>query len=144
MTGDEDPKIDNLRGDIFGGLTAGVVALSLALGFGLAILVALGSYASRIPMAVLAGILITVGIGIIDYRGLKHLCRVPQADSAVMLAVLLLTVLVDLLQAVAAGMIMASLFFYQAHERHHREKGPASADPGARRRVVWTSGGFPC
>ena len=77
----------------------------------LAILVALGPYASRIPMAVLAGILITVGIGIIDYRGLKHFRHVPKPDSAVMIAVLLLTVFVDLLQAVAVGMIMASLLF---------------------------------
>ncbi|EAR21061.1 low affinity sulfate transporter [Nitrococcus mobilis Nb-231] len=77
----------------------------------LAILAAFGPYASRIPMAVLAGILITVGIGIIDYRGLRHFRHVPRTDFAVMLAVLLLTVLVDLLQAVAVGMIMASLFF---------------------------------
>lgn len=77
----------------------------------LAILFALGPYASRIPMAVLAGILITVGIGIIDYRGLKHFRHVPVADTAVMVTVLLLTVFVDLLQAVAVGMIMASLLF---------------------------------
>ena len=36
----------------------------------LCILLGLGQYASMIPLPVLAGILITVGIGIIDYKGL--------------------------------------------------------------------------
>jgi SulP family sulfate permease len=56
-----------------------------------------------IPLPVLAGILITVGIGIIDYKGLKHILHVPKADAAVMLIVLTMTVFVDLLQAVAVG-----------------------------------------
>jgi SulP family sulfate permease len=60
-------------------------------------------------MSVLAGILITVGIGIIDYKGLRHVHRAPRADAAVMLVVLGLTVLVDLMWAVAVGMVMASL-----------------------------------
>jgi SulP family sulfate permease len=37
------------------------------------VLLGAGAYASLIPLPVLAGILITVGIGIIDYKGLKHL-----------------------------------------------------------------------
>ena len=77
----------------------------------LAILLGLGSLVGYIPNAVLAGILITVGVGIIDYKGLRHLTKVSKADGAVLLIVLGLTVFVDLLTAVGVGMVMASLLF---------------------------------
>lgn len=77
----------------------------------LTVLLGLGPYASLIPLPVLAGILITVGIGIIDYKGFRHLTHVPRADAVVMILVLGLTVFVDLIQAVAAGMILASVLF---------------------------------
>ena len=77
----------------------------------LAILLGLGAYAAYIPKAVLAGILITVGIGILDFRGLRHVRRVPRADAAVMISVLVVTVFVDLLVAVGIGMVMASVLF---------------------------------
>ncbi|MCG8326668.1 MAG: SulP family inorganic anion transporter [Chitinophagales bacterium] len=79
--------------------------------FLLAVLLGLGPIVAYIPNAVLAGILITVGIGIIDYKGLKHLRSVPRSDAAVMIAVLLLTVFVDLLVAVALGLILAAILF---------------------------------
>ncbi len=75
----------------------------------LAILLALGPLASQIPMAVLAGILITVGIGIVDTKGLSHVRRAPRGDASVMIAVFGLTVFVDLMWAVAVGMVMASM-----------------------------------
>ena len=59
--------------------------------------------------AVLAGILITVGIGIVDTKGLGHVRRAPRGDAAVMLTVFGLTVFVDLMWAVAVGMVMASM-----------------------------------
>ncbi len=65
--------------------------------------------AERIPMAVLAGILITVGLGIVDMKGLRHVLRAPRGDAAVMLVVLGLTVFVDLMWAVAVGMVMAAM-----------------------------------
>ena len=81
-------------------------------GLGL-LLVLLGAseYASLIPLPVLAGILITVGLGIIDYKGLKHITDVPRSEAVIMVIVLVLTVFVDLLQAVAVGMVMASVLF---------------------------------
>jgi SulP family sulfate permease len=81
---------------------------------GLALLLVLlgaGAYAKLIPLPVLAGILITVGIGIIDYKGIKHIPHVPKVDSIIMLVVLTMTVFVDLLQAVAVGMVLASVLF---------------------------------
>ncbi len=75
------------------------------------VLLALGSYAALIPNAVLAGLLITVGIGIIDRRGIRHIRVVSRGDAAIMVVVLLVTVFLDLLTAVGVGMMMAALFF---------------------------------
>lgn len=85
------------------GIIHGIVLLIILLGA--------GAYAKLIPIPILAGILITVGIGIIDYKGIKHLRHVPRSDAIVMIIVLLLTVFVDLLQAVAIGMVLASILF---------------------------------
>jgi SulP family sulfate permease len=68
----------------------------------------------------------TVGIGIIDYRGFKHLRKIPRTDAIVMVVVLLLTVFVGLLQAVAIGMVMASLLFMKSIS-DVIEKGASSA-----------------
>jgi len=77
----------------------------------LLVLLGAGAYAKLIPLPVLAGILITVGLGIIDYKGLKHVKDVPRSEAVIMLIVLGLTVFVDLLQAVAVGMVLASVLF---------------------------------
>ncbi len=77
----------------------------------LAILLGLSEYATQIPQAVLAGILISVGINIIDYKGLKHIPHVPATDSLVMAIVFFMTVFVDLLQAVIVGLVLASVLF---------------------------------
>lgn len=77
----------------------------------LAILLGLGQYVKFVPYSVLAGILITVGIGIIDFKGLKDLFKIPRADAIVLVTVLFLTVFVDLLVAVGIGMVIASVLF---------------------------------
>lgn len=79
--------------------------------FLLVVLLGIGALVGHIPNAVLAGILITVGIGIIDYRGLRHIRSVPRSDAFVMVAVMLLTVFVDLLVAVGVGMVLSALLF---------------------------------
>lgn len=75
--------------------------------FLLALLLGGGPMASQIPLAVLAGILIKVGVDILDYRLLKLVRGAPRADVAVMAAVFLLTVLVDLIVAVGAGVMLS-------------------------------------
>lgn len=79
--------------------------------FLLAILLGLGRFVKYVPLSVLSGILITVGIGIIDFKGLKDLPNIPRADAVVLLTVLFLTVFVDLLIAVGIGMIIACVLF---------------------------------
>ena len=77
----------------------------------LAVLLGLGSLVRYVPLAVLAGILITVGWGIIDFKGFKDLLRIPRADAVVLIIVFLLTVFVDLLTAVGIGMVIACVLF---------------------------------
>lgn len=77
----------------------------------LLVLLSLGPLASRIPAAVLAGILITVGIGVMDYRGLRRIKQIPRTETLIMLLVLGLTVFIGLIEAVLAGLILASLIF---------------------------------
>lgn len=77
----------------------------------LAILLGLGSLVKYVPLSVLAGILITVGWGIIDFRGFKDLLRIPKSDAFVMIVVFLMTVFVDLLTAVGIGMVIACVLF---------------------------------
>jgi SulP family sulfate permease len=77
----------------------------------LAIVLGLGGLASHIPHAVLAGILVKVGMDIIDWGYLKRLREAPRAGVVFMFIVLLLTVFVDLITAVAVGIVLASLLF---------------------------------
>jgi len=79
--------------------------------FLLVILLAIGPTASKIPAAVLAGILITVGIGVMDYKGLKAVRSMPREEVAIMIVVLLLSTFWNLVYAVGVGLIIASLVF---------------------------------
>ena len=77
----------------------------------LALLLGLGPLAERIPLAVLAAILMKVGVDIIDWRFLKHVQNAPRADMVIMLVVCCMTILADLIMAVAVGMVLASVLF---------------------------------
>lgn len=77
----------------------------------LAIMLGLGSVVQYVPLSVLAGILITVGWGIIDFKGFKDLPKIPRADAVVLIVVFLVTVFVDLLTAVGIGMVIACVLF---------------------------------
>ncbi|TVZ26224.1 SulP family sulfate permease [Gillisia sp. Hel_I_86] len=77
----------------------------------LIVLLALGPIASQIPAAVLAGILITVGIGVMDYKGLKAIPYMPTTEVIIMITVLLLATFWDLVYAVGIGLVIASLIF---------------------------------
>ena len=95
------------------GMIAGVMLLIIMLG--------LGPIASKIPAAVLAGILITVGIGVMDYKGLKAIPSLPRdiklgpfklsSEVLIMIIVLLLSTFWNLVYAVGVGLVIASLMF---------------------------------
>ncbi|WDI31465.1 SulP family inorganic anion transporter [Hyphococcus flavus] len=77
----------------------------------LAVVISLAPLASQIPHAVLAGILVKVGYDIIDIAYLKRAHKGPRWDLALMALVLGLTVFVDLITAVAVGVVLAALAF---------------------------------
>lgn len=85
------------------GMIAGVLLLIIMLAF--------APVASKIPAAVLAGILITVGIGVMDYKGLKAIPYMPRPEVAIMLIVLVLSSVWNLVYAVGIGLVIASLMF---------------------------------
>jgi len=76
----------------------------------LVVLMLLGPLAAQIPQAVLAGILVTVGIGVMDLKSLKTMHKQPLKDVIVMLLVLTLTVFWDLIFAVAIGVAVSYSF----------------------------------
>jgi SulP family sulfate permease len=77
----------------------------------LAVVLVLAPLAAKIPHAVLAGILVKVGYDIIDFSYLKRAHRGPRFDLLLMVMVLSLTVFVDLITAVVAGVVVAAIAF---------------------------------
>ena len=66
-------------------------------------------FASRIPLAVLAGIALKVGIDIIDWEFLKRAHHLSLKAAVITYGVILLTVLVDLITAVGIGVFVANV-----------------------------------
>lgn len=95
----------------------------------LAIVLGAGTIARYIPHALLAGILVKVGTDIIDWDYLKRLRHVPVTGVVIMLTVFLITVFVDLITAVAIGMIMSSFIFMQRMADLQIESVTAITDP---------------
>lgn len=79
--------------------------------FLLAVLLGLGQLAAYIPLCVLAGLLIPIGFKIIDFKGLRHLTKVPKSDAVVLVIVLLITTFGSLIYAVGIGVALACLLF---------------------------------
>ncbi len=75
----------------------------------LAIVLGMAPLLTQVPYAALAGLLIKVGIDVIDWRFIRRMHRAPRIDFVLMLVVLLLTVLVDVVTAVGVGIVLASL-----------------------------------
>ncbi len=85
----------------FSGVTHSIVLLIVVLWA--------GQFAQYIPHAVLAGILIKVGIDIIDWQFISRIKHMPVFSTVLMLLVLSLTVFVDLITAVLVGMFVANI-----------------------------------
>ncbi len=83
------------------GLTRALVLLVVVLGA--------AKLTQPIPMAVLAGIALKVGIDILDWSFLKRSHKISAKGSLIMYGVLLLTVFVDLIVAVGIGVFIANI-----------------------------------
>ena len=95
----------------------------------LLVVLGLGPVLAYIPNAALAGILIKVGVDVIDWRFLKRMLRAPRVDVVLMAVVLTLTVLVDVITAVATGVVIASLIFVKESADLQIESIKALSDP---------------
>lgn len=75
------------------------------------ILLVAAPVASLIPKAALAGLLLRVGISILDFEVFRVIRVIPRLDNFVMFVVLSMTAFWDLMYAVAIGLVMAALIF---------------------------------
>ena len=70
-----------------------------------------GRWAAKIPMTVLAAILVVVSYNMSEWRRFRGELRAPRSDVAVLLLTFALTILVDLTVAVEVGMVLAAFLF---------------------------------
>jgi SulP family sulfate permease len=75
------------------------------------ITLAFGRWASLIPMATLAAILVVVSYHMSEWRTFLSELRTPKSDVAVLLVTFGLTVFVDLTVAMGVGMVLAAFLF---------------------------------
>jgi len=87
-----------------------------------ALVLGLGRYVGSIPHAVLAGILIKIGFDIIDWRYIAHIHRVPRENVVVLALTLGLSIISDLVIAVAVGLVVAALTGARQVERLELDK----------------------
>jgi len=81
-----------------------------------------------IPMAVLAGIAMYVGLNILDWSFIKRAHRVSIAPTVIMYGVLLLTVFVDLIYAVGIGVFLANVITIERLSRVQERNIKAISD----------------
>jgi SulP family sulfate permease len=83
------------------GITRALILLVVVLGA--------AELTAGIPLAVLAGIALNVGVNILDWSFLKRAHRVSMQTAIIMYGVMLLTVFVDLIVAVGVGVFIANI-----------------------------------
>ncbi|MBK6278378.1 MAG: SulP family inorganic anion transporter [Gammaproteobacteria bacterium] len=80
--------------------------------FLLLMVVFLGDWVSRIPMAALVAVMIMVSIGTFDWASIRNLRQHPKSSSVVMLATVVVTVAThDLAMGVLTGVLLSGFFF---------------------------------
>lgn len=78
----------------------------------LLVLVLLMPYAAWIPMPVIAAILFIVAYNMCEWREFVHICKTaPKSDVLVLVLTFLLTVVFDLVVAIAVGLVVTALLF---------------------------------
>jgi SulP family sulfate permease len=103
----------------------------------LVMVVFLGDWVGRIPMAALVAVMIMVSIGTFDWDSLRKLREHPPSSSIVMLATVAVTVGThDLAQGVFVGVLLSGLFFAHKVGRVLRVDRSLSADGRVRTYTV--------
>lgn len=131
--------IANIMSGLFGGLpgagatmgtvvnikAGGKTALSGLARSAILLVVVLGAsrLTQHIPLAVLAGIIIKVGIDIIDWGFLKRAHYISRKSAAIMYGVIVLTVFVDLVIAVGIGVFVANMLTIEKLSKLRADKG---------------------
>lgn len=64
-----------------------------------------------IPVAALSGILIVTGIGMVEWHAILTAHKAPRSDTLVMVATIVLTLWLGLVEAVLVGVVLAALLF---------------------------------
>ena len=75
----------------------------------LIVILVLAPVAERVPLAVLAGILIINGWSYIDWRSITRIHRIPRSFALVMLVTFCLILFVDINAAIVIGLVVAGL-----------------------------------
>lgn len=120
--------LSNMASGLFGGMasTGAPMRTTVAMSYGSrsswaaavhALMVGLLAFSvqdffAHVPLAVLGGLLIKVGLDQIDWSYLKRWRAIPKAGKSMMLAVLATAILLDLVSAVVVGLAMASFVLF--------------------------------
>lgn len=104
--GSDIGTVTNIRAGAQSGLSGIMKGIFL-----LIMVVGVADYVQYIPMPVLAGILITIGIGIIDHKGVKMLLKVPGQDAILWAIVLAVTLFDNLFDALGIGFVLSAILF---------------------------------
>jgi len=106
VTGTIARTATNVRAGAHGPVAGMIHALAL-----LAVVLLLAPLASAIPIAALAGVLISVSLHMVDVKAIVTLARTSRAEAVVLLATLVTTVLRDLTEAIILGLALGALVF---------------------------------
>ncbi|WP_081534381.1 SulP family inorganic anion transporter [Rhodovulum sp. P5] len=106
VTGTIARTATNVRSGAHGPVAGMIHALAL-----LAMVLLLAPLASAIPLAALAGVLVSVAWHMIDLKAIRTLLRTARAEAVVLLATLAMTVLRDLTEAIVTGLALGALVF---------------------------------
>jgi SulP family sulfate permease len=90
------------RSQMAGVFTGGTVIAAVLL---------LGPYASRVPRAAVAGVLLVIAWGMVDWTSIKRTARASRSEAAIMAATFLATIVLSLDFAILAGVVFSLAMF---------------------------------
>ena len=99
----------------------------------LVMVVFLGPWVARIPMAALVAVMIMVSIGTFSWASIRNLRTHPASSSIVMIATVIVTIATnDLAKGVGTGVVLSALFFARKVSRLFRVESHLSDDASQR------------